>query len=139
MSIESMAGNLCYLASPYTRFKGGDIEAAFIEASKIAARLLLAGIKVYSPIVHCHPLSVYGNIDPLDHKIWLPFNEAMLIACDVLVIAHMDGWQESYGVSEEIKFFEESRKPIFDLHPATLVMTRRRAVELVSDQGGEIA
>lgn len=117
-------GNLCYLATPYTKFPRG-IEHAFVEAAQIAAKLLQAGHAVYSPIVHCHPISRYGDLDPLDHSIWLPFNEAMLIATDVLIVARMEGWRESYGVGVEIKHFEESRKPIFDLEPRTMRMTKR--------------
>jgi hypothetical protein len=130
---ETMKGNLVYLGTPYTKYQKG-IECAFVDAATITARLLLAGIKVYSPIVHCHPLSVHGKIDPLDYKIWLPFNEAMLIACDVLVVAHLEGWDRSYGVGEEIKFFEESRKPIFDLDPVTLLMVRRTSTKPVRER-----
>jgi hypothetical protein len=50
----------------------------------------------------------------------------MLIASDILIVAHMDGWDQSYGVGEEIKFFEDSGKPIYDLNPVTLTMARRR-------------
>lgn len=116
---------LAYLATPYTRYKGG-IEQAFRDAAKLAAQLMRAGIKVYSPIAHTHPLAIHGNIDPLDHSIWLPFDHAMMRAADVLIVAHMDGWQKSKGIAHEVAFFEECRKPIFDLDPRSLVMTRRK-------------
>src|SRR3990167_1959103 len=58
-----------YLATPYTRYPAG-IRAAFADAAKLAARLLVTGLKVYSPITHTHPLAIYGHLDPLDHAIW---------------------------------------------------------------------
>ena len=119
-----MANSLAYLATPYSKWKLGP-EAAFIEASKLAARLLVSGVKVYSPIAHTHPLAYYGGLDLLDLSIWLPFDEAMMERCDVLIVAHMDGWQESKGIAHEIEFFKRAEKPIFDLDPETLVMTKR--------------
>lgn len=115
---------LAYLATPYTRYPAG-IERAFTDAAKLAARLLHAGVKVYSPIAHTHPLAVYGDLDPLDHSIWLPFDEAMMAKADVLIVARMEGWAASKGIAHEIQYFADRHKPIFDLDPVTLTMTRR--------------
>lgn len=116
---------LCYLATPYSKYKGGNLEAAFEDASQLAALLLAAGVRVYSPIAHTHPLAVYGGLDPLDHSIWLPFDEAMMEAADCLIVAHMDGWDQSYGIAHEVEFFTKRRKLIFDLDPVTLHVTPR--------------
>ncbi len=121
MTPEQMDGALAYLATPYSKYKPG-IEQAFIDAAKLAALLMRAGVNVYSPITHTHP------IDPFDHAIWMPFDEAMMTAADVLLVAHMQGWQESFGIAHEIKFFEDAGKPIFDLDPQTLVMTKRKVL-----------
>lgn len=115
---------LAYLATPYTKHPRG-IWTAFFDAAEIAARLLSAGVKVYSPIAHTHPLAIFGGLDPLDHSIWMPFDEAMMTAASVLIVAHMEGWDSSKGIALEIKHFEARGKPIFDLDPKTLVMTRR--------------
>lgn len=118
---------ISYLATPYTKYPCG-IEQAFIDAAKLAARLMLAGVRVYSPIAHTHPLAIHGNIDPLDHAIWMPFDEAMMAVADTLIVAHMDGWENSYGMKLEIDFFDRAGKPIFDLNPSTMVMIRRQPV-----------
>lgn len=120
---------LHYLATPYSKWPAG-IEDAFQQACILASRLLVAGYKVYSPIAHTHPLAVYGKLDPLDHAIWLPFDEAMMHAADVLIVAHMEGWRESKGVAHEIDFFDRHGKAIFDLNPRTLVIARRRHAKL---------
>lgn len=110
---------LCYLATPYSKYKGG-IDVAFAEAARIAALLLTTGVRVYSPIAHTHPLAIYGHLDPLDHAIWLPFDEAMMDAADCLIVARMDGWDVSYGVKHEIEFFAKEQKPIIHIDPVTL-------------------
>jgi len=116
---------LAYLATPYSRFNGG-IYLAFEEAAKLAAILLTTGTKVFSPIAHSHPIAIYGKIDPYDHSIWLPYDKAMMDVCECLIVAHLQGWEESYGIAEEVKIFEAARKPIFDLDPVSMIMTRRR-------------
>ncbi len=118
---------LAYMASPYTRYSRG-IGAAFVDAAKLAARLIQAGVNVYSPIVHSHPIAECGDIDPRDQKFWHDFNQTMLAKCDVLIVAHMDGWEDSSGVAHEIAFFAAEGKPIFDLDPMTLGMVRRSMV-----------
>lgn len=120
---------LCYLATPYTGYRGGRINDAFSDASEIAAALLTTGIRVYSPIAHCHPIAVFGQLDPLDHSVWIPFDEAMMEAADCLIVAHMDGWEDSFGIKHEIDFFTKDGKPVFDLDPASMVITRRRPAE----------
>lgn len=110
---------LCYLATPYTKYHLG-IEAAFVHAAEISARLLQHGVRVYSPIAHTHPLAVYGKLDPTDHKIWLPFDEAMMDAADCLIVAHMRGWDASFGVKHEMEFFAKQNKPIVHISPTSL-------------------
>jgi Domain of unknown function (DUF1937) len=124
---------LAYMASPYSRYPNG-VREAFEQACHIAARLLLTGIKVYSPIAHTHSLATIGGIDPLDHSIWMPYDEAMMRVCDVLIVAHMPGWETSKGIAIEVRHFEMAGKPIFDLDPNTLVMTRRNSAPPHSDQ-----
>jgi hypothetical protein len=116
---EIAAFPLVYLATPYTKFNP-DIDAAFRDASALAAKLLEHDVKVYSPIAHCHPIAIYGGLNPRDHAIWIPFNEAMMTASAALLVAQMEGWRESFGVLHEIKFFAEQRKPVFYLDTVTL-------------------
>lgn len=110
---------LCYLATPYSQFEGG-IEAAFVRACEIAALLVTTGVRVYSPIVQTHPLAMHGRLEPLDHELWLPFDEAMMDAADCLIVARMPGWDRSLGVAHEIAVFRRENKPVFHLDPAGL-------------------
>lgn len=105
------AYRLCYLATPYSKYEAG-IHMAFVDASVFAARLMQQGVRVYSPIAHTHPLAIYGNIDPFDHDVWLPFDEAIMSVSDALLVVEMQGWKESRGIAHEIEFFEAHKLPI---------------------------
>jgi hypothetical protein len=132
-----MSGTLAYLATPYARYPGGP-EKAFIDAACITSRLLMAGVNVYSPITHSHSLSVYGGLKGGDHAFWLPYDELMMSRCDTLIVAHMEGWQESKGIAHEIEFFRRMRKPIFDLVDlTTLRMDRRKDEFMCADHQNE--
>lgn len=110
---------LAYLGSPYSKYPSG-IEQAFKDISALAGRLLSEGVKCYSPIAHTHPIAIHGNLDPYDHKIWLPFDEAIMEKADGMIVAKMEGWDTSYGIKHEIEVFTKAGKPIFYLDPVTL-------------------
>lgn len=120
--IELDKSRLYYLATPYSKYKDG-IEAAFAAAAELAARLLRNGVCVYSPIAHTHPIAVHGKLDPFDHSIWMPFDEHLMRVCDGLLVAKMAGWDQSYGVDFEIKWFMAAAKPVLYLHPGSLVLS----------------
>ncbi len=110
---------LIYVGTPYSKYPGG-IEEAFKDACKLTARLMGEGLKVYSPIAHTHPLAIYGELDPLDHAIWLPFDAAMMHKSDAMIVAMMSGWESSFGIRHEIQTFVEAYKPIIFLSPNDL-------------------
>lgn len=131
MTVEQVrSAPLAYLATPYTHYKGG-IEQAFIDASKLAARLFEAGIKIYSPIAHCHPIAIHGGLDPLNATMWIAFDEAIMSVSNVLIVAMMDGWDKSRGVLHEIEFFHARNKVVFGCNPETLGMWRADPRELI--------
>lgn len=114
---------LAYLATPYS--KTGDLDKAYRDACALAARLILAGVNVFAPIVHAHGIAQHGKIDPLDQQFWKEADHEFLVKCDTLIVAHLDGWEQSSGIAHEIEFFNGRRKPIFDLDPVSLLMVRR--------------
>lgn len=109
-----------YLASPYSKFHLG-IEAAWIEAAKITGHFAAAGLPVYSPIVHSHPAAIYGGFDPYDYEIWMPLNEFQMGVSEGLIVAMMEGWRQSFGIGEEIKWFEKRKQPVFYLDVEGLI------------------
>ena len=113
-----------YLATPYSKYQHG-IKRAFIDAATLTAKLLKNGVHVYSPIVHMHPVAIYGDINPFAHNIWLPANGVMMECCQTLFVARLEGWDVSKGVAYEIAAFALAGKPIYDLDPETLVPNLR--------------
>lgn len=103
--------SLWYLATPYSKYPKG-IEAAFLVACQQTALLIRAGIPVYSPIAHTHPVAVNGDIDPLDHTIWLPADAPMMRAATGLIVCKMESWESSYGIGVEIAEFKKAGKPV---------------------------
>ena len=115
VEFEWMANRLIYLATPYSKLD--DLDGAATTAANIAARLAQATHgAVFSPIVHGHALCRAGNLDPIkDAVAWSALNDRMIEECDILVVAHMQGWDESSGVEAEIAAFLAAGKPIFDM------------------------
>lgn len=105
-----------YMASPYSKYPGG-LEAAFEAASQQAAMLLRAGVPVYAPIAHTHPIAIHGNIEPCDHTIWLPADEPLMRAASGLIVCELAGWQSSVGVQYEIDTFCDMGKPVIQMTP----------------------
>lgn len=123
MTVAALTGfDLTYLGTPYSAYPQG-IEAAFRDASNLAGRLLLAGVKVYSPIAHTHPIAMHARIDPYDHSIWLPFDQSIMNASQAMIVAKMDTWDSSKGIRHEIEYFEGAGKPVFYLDPQTLAVS----------------
>lgn len=119
---------LCYLGTPYTNFPGG-IDKAFRQASRIAAHLSLAGLTIFCPIAHGHALAKASGLDPKNPAVFERINKSILHIANVLIVAQMDGWRNSEGLRDEIAHFERHHRPIYDLDPPSLIMTRRRVSE----------
>jgi hypothetical protein len=120
----SWTGGFWYLGSPYSKYPSGP-EAAFLCAAAIAAELLKQGVPIFCPIAHSHPLAQYGQIDPLDHKIWLPADRPMMDAATGLIVAQMEGWRESYGLTHEIEVFTAAGKPVLYLDMREYTLSER--------------
>jgi hypothetical protein len=120
---------LAYLATPYQKFHSGR-QGAFLEACKLASRLLSGGVQVFSPIAHGHPIATFGENCSMTEADWLDYDELLMAHCDCLIVAMLPGWEESAGIRHEIRFFENANKPIFEVNVETLTMTKREPQKL---------
>lgn len=100
-----------YIASPYSLYKHG-IHKAHQAACEATALLIQAGIPVFSPIAHTHDVAIYGRLDPLAHTIWMPADRPFMEAARGCIVLMLEGWADSYGVREEMKYFREADKPV---------------------------
>ena len=106
---------MIYLSSPYSSEDAALRQWRFEAACKATAEMLRAGLIVWSPVVHSHPLTLYGL--PSDWQFWQSYDRAYLEACSALTVLTLDGWRESEGVANEIKMANELGIPFWTIEP----------------------
>lgn len=112
---------LIYLASPYSKHPRGT-EAAFKEVARLTGLMLEYDFLVFSPIVYSHHLAEFISVRTGDeeHEFWMGIDRPIFRRCDAIVVAQLDGWDTSKGVTEELAWFRWARKPVYFLNPETL-------------------
>lgn len=127
-----------YLATPYTSYLSGGYQA-YLVAEQATARLMLAGYRVYSPIVSNHHLSTVFHVDKpfwadpdALHSYWMAKDRPFMQHAAALVVLRCQGWDTSRGIAEEIAFFENAKKPIYILDPGA----SRDPVDLIPRSAG---
>lgn len=123
MTLEEIKHYDFYLSTPYSLYPAGP-EAAFQDACALCGELLRQGLCTYSPIAHTHPVALHAGLDPLDHSIWLPFDQVRMDKADAILVAKMDGWNDSFGVAYEVDVFKAAGKPVYYLDCATMEVTQ---------------
>lgn len=100
-----------YLATPYSHPEKAVETLRFLKACEIAGSLMAAGVIVYSPIAHTHPIAEVCDL-PRGWEFWERYDKAMLRGASKVVVAKMDGWQESKGVNAEISLASQMGIPV---------------------------
>lgn len=110
---------MIYLASPYS----ANPEALHAQALAATAELIAIGHVVFSPIVHCHPLTQQKILPalPTDFAFWQNYCLGMLERARELWVLTLPGWRDSEGVRAEIVFARKRRIPVFQLTPEWLI------------------
>jgi nucleoside 2-deoxyribosyltransferase len=103
---------MIYLATPYNHPDPAVRQARFELACRIAARFIRAGLVVFSPIAHSHPIVTYGKGLPVEWSYWEAQDRDFIERCDAVYVCMCDGWQSSMGVQAEIRIAQELGKPI---------------------------
>jgi nucleoside 2-deoxyribosyltransferase len=109
---------MIYLASPYSHRDVHVREWRFQQACRAAAALLRAGLTVFSPIAHSHPIAQHGM--PMSWEFWSRMDREYLSRCDVLAVLTLPGWRESVGVQAEIALAQELGLPVVYVEPGDL-------------------
>lgn len=107
-----MKGNkLIYLATPYTDSHRGVEIYRFQQVTAVSAVLLENGVFNFSPITQSHEQHMLGNL-PGTWDFWKEVDLTFLDRCDEIYVLSAPGWQESIGVTAEIKFAKENNIPV---------------------------
>lgn len=110
---------LNFLATPFSLHPRG-LDAAFREACFTAELVRRLGLDVYCPIEATYPLALSTKIDPLDYEFWREAIAPYIKRCDRLLVAMIDGWEQSDGIEHERLEFRRLGKPELLIHPFTL-------------------
>lgn len=119
MKLDDLRGSLCYLATPYTHYKLG-LEAAAYDAAEIAAKLMKRGLFIFAPIPHSHAIAKVGRLDKTDADFWEWADRPFVERSDALIVAMMEGWEDSRGVQHEVASFLIANKPVIYVEPDKL-------------------
>ena len=102
---------MIYLATPYSSVDAEIRQARYEDALAFTARCILAGLPVFSPIVHCHELAIKHQL-PSDVAFWNHYCLDMLHGAGQLWVIQFNGWEESKGMKAEIKYAFRNLIPI---------------------------
>lgn len=102
---------MIYLATPYSHPDPAVQKDRFHKVTIVAARLMEAGNHVFSPITHCHPIAVVGQL-PTDWKYWEEYDTKILSICTELMVLRLPGWEDSTGVANEITIAQTLNIPV---------------------------
>ena len=113
-----------YLASPYSNYPDGR-EAAYQLALENTAILMRAGVPVFSPIVHNHPIHLaapgLGIALPDTHEFWVEtVDRPMMQAAFGMILLRLYSWPKSRGVLAELAWFNSAMKPVIQMQPGVV-------------------
>jgi len=83
----------------------------YLQARDVTALLMLKGLHIFSPIVHCHELAKVHNL-PKDFSFWQKYDKAMLSSAIGLWVLQLEGWEKSKGVLWEMAYANQLKLPI---------------------------
>lgn len=111
---------LIYLASPYSKYPHGRL-SAWSAAARITAVMLEHDFVVFSPIAYSHQFEqmLLPREPDEEHEFWMTIDRQVMARCHALVVARLEGWEDSRGVAEEIETFRAAGKPIYLIDPHT--------------------
>ncbi|OJW47188.1 MAG: hypothetical protein BGO67_03680 [Alphaproteobacteria bacterium 41-28] len=113
-----MEKGLYYLAMPY---QGTEEEKKYrTELSlKAVTEFLRQGIHVFAPLNYVNKIAEELALPSLEKRrgIVLPYLLDFLRVSKGMVVISMDGWENSWGVQQELKFCHEMQIPIYNMKP----------------------
>ena len=110
---------MIYLATPFQHPLAAVRHTRFYEACELAAKLMERGEVVFSPIAHSYHINTFLDT-PGGHEFWMRQDLSVLEHCSKLLVAKMDGWEQSRGIAAEIQFAKENNIPVKYLDPVTM-------------------
>ena len=102
-----MIKKLIYVSSPYSHTDESVVEERVLLVTKYVAKLVRDGIMAISPITYGDALLKVRKL-PSDYAFWNTFCLSLLSKCYKMIVYKIDGWEESIGVKDEIRYCLEN-------------------------------
>jgi len=102
---------MLYLASPFSHSDPMIRQYRYKKACRATARLIAAGIPVFSPLCNSVPAVELGGLEA-EHSTFMAVDLPILQRCDEILVIGLDGWEQSLGVRAEVFEAMHLRKPI---------------------------
>jgi nucleoside 2-deoxyribosyltransferase len=106
-----MSKKVYYLASPYSHPQKKVMQERYIEQGRIASILIRKGYHLVTPIEMCHNISK-RYIFPTGYRFWERRDRALIQHCDGIIICLMPGWEDSIGVTDELRYSRKLKKSV---------------------------
>jgi len=118
--------SIIYLASPYSAPTKDQMNVRFRTINSVAAKLLILGKHIIAPISMSHAIVELQDINkrvrlPSGWGFWQGPDKALIEVSDQLWVADLYGWEDSEGVTAEIKYAKELDLPCYLLDTARLM------------------
>jgi len=110
---------MIYLISPYTHSDPAVQYHRYRQACRATAKLMAAGIPVFSPLCNSVPAVELGGLE-MDHDGFMEIDLPLLHRCDEVLVIGLDGWAESKGVRREMFEALALRKPVVQIEEADI-------------------
>jgi len=113
---------MVYLGMPYTHSDENIRQRRFEAINKVAAATMMStftegNVVPFSPISCSHPVSEHLPQDTESWAFWQQMDLPFLSRCDELWVIKFQGWEDSEGLTGEIKYAIDNNIPIRSFEP----------------------
>jgi len=113
-----MEKSLYYLAIPY---HGSEEQKAYRHKLSLnaTAEFLRQGVHVFSPVIYVNQIVEKLDFPSLEKRrtVTMAYLLNFLRVSKGLILIKAEGWQNSWGVHQELKFCQENQIPIYVMDP----------------------
>jgi len=129
-----MTKGIYYLATPY---QGTEEEKKYrTEMSlKMTTEFLRHGIHLFAPIIYVNKIAEELGLPSLEKRreIVMPYLFDFLRVSKGLILISLEGWQNSWGVRQELKFCHDFQIPVYKMESNTPLDTLPKIVSTPLD------
>lgn len=112
---------MIYLASPYYHQDALIRQLRYSLAKRAAAKIMVAGDVVFSPIAHSHNIAPDLPSDLAhSHDFWMKQDLGILVFANYLYILDIPGAEQSKGIGEELAFAKANHISVEWISPEEL-------------------